>query len=1538
MSEFSRNIAFIVGINNYTNGISSLQNAVNDAKKLVEILREKHEYQVFVCLDEVATLKNLNQLLEKTLAEQVSENDRLLFYFAGHGIALNGDDGPTGYLIPQDAKLNATETYLPMTKLQESLEKLPCHHFLGILDCCFAGAFRWSSTRDLLTTPEVIHKERYDRFITDPAWQVITSAAYDQKALDAFVLRSERGQVGNHSPFAAALIEALAGKADAYPPSTNGKPPGDGVITATELYLYLRDAVEPATEGNRQRQTPGIWPLKKHDKGEYIFLTPGHELNLPPAPPLDATKNPYRGLESYEEEHRELFFGRSKLVKKLHEFVKSHPLTVVLGASGSGKSSLVKAGLIPQLRQDHTEKWEILEPIRPGETPLQALNNALKNAQLPEIPAQNPEQNLAMSIDVWAKNHPKSKLLLFIDQSEEIITLCQNEDERKQFFQEILTAINAHRDKLRVVLSLRSDFEPQIRDAGLKFVPTNYNAGNTELKSRWYSGRFIVPAMTRGELREAIEKPAEARVMYFQPHELVEQLIDEVADMPGALPLLSFALSELYLRYLKRQRDAENRGITIDRALTQVDYQDLGGVIQSLTQKADAEYEALVQENPAYAQIIRQVMLRMLALGGGELARRRVSLSELEYPPPKHDLVKEVIERFTKARLLVTGEDAEGNYYVEPAHDALVRGWQKLLGWKQEDEQILLLQRELTPDAQRWANFKNQDKEQQPGILDKAVPILVSLDRILWPIENFANQIPANLARRLRRAENQQGQRRNKSTEFLWDTNPYLDLLDEKLNSDENWLNQLETEFVQKSLLQKRQNHSWRWRIAQGVILTISAAAVIAFIQWINAQKQLVSTIGALTNGSQELFDSNKEFDALLTSINAAKQVKQAAFGVNSDMQFQVKVALQNAVLWVKERNRLEGHKAEVHSVSFSPDGRLLASASADKNIKLWDATTGKQIKTLDRHGDVVNFVTFSPSGRLLVSASLPEKSVKLWDVATGKEIVTLPGYDADGNGCNGVTFDPSEQVLAIASEGNIIKLWDINTGKEIATFIGHRSKVNGVSFSPDGRLLASGSFDSTVKLWDVATRKEIDTLKGPSNWVFSVRFSPDGRLLAASGGNGDNTVRLWDVGTRKEIATLRGHTDRVTTLSFSPDGRLLASSGWNSTVKLWDVTTYKEIATLTGHGAYVTGINFSPSGKVLASASHDNTIKLWNVAAPEDIAPLTGHSNPVVNVSFSPDGQLLASSGGWDKNIKLWDVATRKEIAPLTGHTSQVTSASFSPDGRLLASASFDHTIKLWDVDKRQELATLLKTDNSFGVISINFSPDGRLLASGGWDRTIKLWDVATRQLIDTLEGHKESVRSISFSPNGQLLASASWDKNIKLWDVATHKEIATLKGHLSGVNGVSFSPNGRLLASAGGDNTIKLWDIATRKEIATLIGHRLGVSSVSFSPSGKLLASTSNDHTIRLWDVATRQQINVLNGRTDINSISFNANENLLASGSSSGTVVLWNLEILSKLTLDDLMARGCDRVRDYLQTNPNVSESDRHLCDNVPKFLGK
>ncbi len=1468
MSEFSRNLAFIIGINNYTNGISSLQNAGNDAKKLVEILREKHEYKVWVCLDEVATLNNLNKLLEKILPEQVSENDRLLFYFAGHGIALNGDDGPEGYLIPQDAKLGDVQTYLPMTKLQESLNKLPCRHFLGILDCCFAGAFRWSSNRDLLTTPEVIHKERYDRFITDPAWQVITSAASDQKALDAFALNSERGQRGTHSPFAAALIEALAGKADAYPPSTNGKSPGDGVITATELYLYLRDAVEPATEGNRQRQTPGIWPLKKHDKGEYIFLAPGHPLNLPPAPPLDASKNPYRGLESFDEEHSELFFGRSKLVKKLHNCVQIQPLTVVLGASGSGKSSLVKAGLIPQLRQDHTEKWEILEPIRPGETPLQALNNALKNAQLPEVAAQDLQQSLAMSIDTWAKNHPNSKLLLFIDQSEEIITLCQNEDERKEFFQQILKAINVHRDRLRVVLSLRSDFEPQIRDAGLKFVPTVMKVGNTVLKNRWHTGRFIVPAMTRGELREAIEKPAEARVMYFQPHELVEQLIDEVDNMPGALPLLSFALSELYLKYLNRQREAENGGITIDRALTQADYQDLGGVIQSLTQRADEEYEALVKENPAYAQIIRHVMLRMVAIGGGELARRQVPLSELEYPAEKNGLVKEVIERFTNARLLVKGEDAIGNPYVEPAHDALIRGWQKLLNWVKE-EKNLRLQRRLTPAAFEWKS------QQQAG--------------------------------------------------FLWNADPYLDVLHKDvLNSQNNWLDKVETEFVQRSIWQRRRNTYLRWGITISVMLGLS---VLTFLSLIGQRNALMGQIRA-NRQSAETNLPNQELDALLESLRAGKSLKNwpgylsllkpesklPFLKPDHELQPQVLRTLRKISYVAKERNRIEVPQ-DFTKMFFAPDDTLqIATAGSDGIVHIQDLKGNKRSKVFSGHKGKVTLDVNRDSSLL---ASIDEQgTVRLWNLEGIQEelpklVVSIPQSTFSKVDSSGIEFSPD--------------------GKKLVAFVKGKVKSNQKS-------------DGITYLWDLSGN-EPKLLKHARGYFSDINFNFNNQLIVATHPE-FTTIYLSDFMSGKRLADLSAayfipDCGDIVKFYFTHDNISAAICGGTVRVKkLDDESPWKVFEPASGEEK---SINFDAIGRLIVRHNYKGTISIYDSYLSEDKLQLElkGHQGEADQVISSSNGKRFASKGD-DNTIRLWDI----EDKPVTQLRSipNLTSISISPDGKQVAVVESDGTVRLLDLNAN-ELKRFVDVQGK--ISQIIFSPVEQKLAAVGKDSTIRLLDLNGKELYKS-QNFEKPINQLIFSPNGQQLAFVENNNtyestssiyllnlNNKPWKPLPYKFNPTYN-RMESYQSITFSSDSKSLLVAGpkfvsidGPNrtSYSLKELESTKELANFESEYF-FSRISLNTKVSLLASAA-DESIYLWDMSGKLLTSFKSQQPGkVTSISLSADGSLLATLSEDGTAILWRIG-----DFDELLEQSCNWVRDYLATL-DENNSDRHLCDNVKK----
>jgi WD40 repeat protein len=1473
---FERNLAFIIGINNYQNGISSLKTAVNDAKKLVETLREQHNYQVWVCLDEVATLSNLNQLLEQTLPAEVTENDRLLFYFAGHGVAINGDDDPAGYLIPQDAKAGDTNSYLPMTKLHDALSKLPCRHFLGILDCCFAGAFRWSSTRDLVTSPEVIYQERYDRFIRDPAWQIITSSASDQKALDNFKLDTERGEVGNHSPFATALLEALAGAADIYPPSEPGKSAGDGVITATELYLYLRDRVEVSTEQQHLRQTPGIWSLNKHDKGEYIFLSPGHELNLPPAPPLDESQNPYRGLQAFDEEHSELFFGRQALTEQLYQQVSQQPFTVVLGASGTGKSSLVKAGLIPfiknlnpQINQPHhQQQWHILEPMRPGESPLKALNKTLFTDNL----LTNPES----LVGNWLQQNPQSKLLLVIDQGEELLTLCRDEKEREEFLQLLKNLVTNYADNLRIILTLRSDFEPQL--------------SNSALEPYWYASRFIVPTMTREELRACIEKPASARVIYFDPYSLVDRLIDEVAQMPGALPLLSFTLSELYLQYLKSVRE----GTRSDRVITQTDYEQLGGVTRSLTQRADREHDNLVKKDTAYILTIRKLMLRMVAVGGGELARRRVALSELEYPEPENTRIHEVIRRFTDARLLVEGQDAEGKPYVEPAHDALVRGWQNLLLWKQNEEESIILQRRLTPAAVEWQNVKNQTRAS--GFQSQVGFAIDRLDRTFYIVENLFSKNSTRLAQLWQRSQSQpQKSPREKPTEFLWNANPYLDILKEQLNSQQNWFNKLETEFVQESIFQKRQNVSWRWRIAIGVILGLSGLTIGVLFNLRNSQ---IKQAERLRESAEINLANNQSLNGMLEILQAGKTLEEPLlrfFPANSLLSEKIAGTLQRAVYTVRERNRLEGYKRPVKSVVFSPDGKYLATSGDDATARLW-SLQGEELHKFDQHKGSVKSIKFSHDGKLVATAG-DDGFVRLWNL-----------------------------------QGDLVKEWDAQQGR-----------LWRIEFSQDSRIAIAGD-NGTVRLWNLQGQLLVE-LKGHQQAVKSLSFSPDGQLIASGGDDG--TIRLWNF-QGQELAKFPGHQSSVSGLSFSRDGQKLASTGEDGFVRIWEVDrqlfvrqpikapTQKPISVTiktpiqewNAQQRKLWGVEFSPNGQQLATAGGDGTVRIWNLQGQE-LEKLVGHQGPVRSVSFSPDGQQLASSSD-DTMVRIWNLQGRE----LSNFTNQnfAESLSIAGNDRHIVSGSKDGTIRLGNWQGQAERKPFI-TD-SHPVTSVALSRDGQKILSGSDDGKISLWNLQGQRLREAFPTNSRPITSLALSPDGTQILSGSDDGKMHLWNLQGKLLQKPFEGHLGAVNSVAFSQDGKQIVSGGDDGTIRLWNPNSQwTRIFQVYGPQ--ITAVTFTPDSKRIISSDRTGRILIWNLQDPEAFLPLTAwdtqQPGVKSISLIRDSQQLSTIGSDGSIKLWSIQSSGELT-----QQACKWLGDYLKSN--VERREHNLCDNRHLHLRK
>lgn len=715
---FNRSLAFLVAIDRYRNGVPELHTPVADATKLAGILEQHHGFKADVVANEEATLDKLREALAD-LRTRVGKDDRVLFYFAGHGIALDSDEGPRGFLLPQDAARDSADRYLPMVELNEALSALPCRHMLVILDCCFAGAFRWSSTRDLALAPENLHRERYAWYVHDAAWQAIASAAHDQKALDVAVGEAlgERGQTAGHSPFAKALMEGLAGAAD----RRRADGTGDGVITATELFLHLEEELMPPPGSGRPRQTPILWPLPKHDKGQFVFLVPGKELDLPPAPPLNLEANPWRGLKPYESTHADLFFGRRGASERLLEQVLRHPLVVVTGASGIGKSSLVRAGLLPRLPVS-------IHPIvvRPGPAPFASLAAALREAA-PDIPLdEDGLRTNAHSFAEWVRAQPAERqILLVIDQAEELITMNRDAEVTQQYLALIDNALNAD-ERLRIVVTIRSEFEPQF--------------ARSPLKNRWLGARYLVPQMTQDELRRVIEGPATVKVMRFESADLVDTLVNEVVQMPGALPLLSFALSEMYSNYLRRPAD--------DRTLTNEHYEALqGGVTGSLRVRANRLIDDL---NEAHQLTARRVLERLVSVESGQFARRRVPRRELEVGDAiENERVGKVLNRLDEARLIVTDE-GQNEPYLELAHDALILGWDRLLGWVREDLERIIALRRLTPDAEEWV----QSKRRKKGLLwddGERAPVLQALNKERSPgLNAFESDFAAASLRRMR--------------------------------------------------------------------------------------------------------------------------------------------------------------------------------------------------------------------------------------------------------------------------------------------------------------------------------------------------------------------------------------------------------------------------------------------------------------------------------------------------------------------------------------------------------------------------------------------------------------------------------------------------------------------------------------------------------------------------------------------------------------------------------------------------------------------
>lgn len=678
----------------------------------------------------------------------------------------------------------------------------------------------------------------------------------------------------------------------------------------------------------------------------------------------------------------------------------------------------------------------------------------------------------------------------------------------------------------------------------------------------------------------------------------------------------------------------------------------------------------------------------------------------------------------------------------------------------------------------------------------------------------------------------------------------------------------------------------------------VTAASILAVVMGVTSwglsrqaqQAQKVAEqaqLKALNQSAQALFLSDQRFDSLISATRAGQLFQSLEPDQQQpELRAQVLSVLQQAMFWVQERNRLEGHSGTVWQVAFSPDEQKLASVSADGNIRLW-ALDGTELSILDCNGNPLLDLAFAPSGAQIVAVDA-DGSAHLWN----SDGTFIKNWSAHKQPTRAVAFSPDGTYIATASEDATIKIWNLEgelittlngsaggfqallwtaagqliagdeqghiyvwdeAGTAIAQFSEKSTAITALDLSPDGQTLAVVGVDRQVKLFDLTTQKLIRTFTAHNGAIYNVRFAPNGQQLITVGD--DKLVRIWQLDGTSAI-NLVGHTGLVSALAISPAGDMIATSGGDRAVRLWELNR-DNLHVLLGHQGAVNAVAISFANGILATGGDDATIRLWNedgqqpntVASHKLLQVLTGHTGTINGLAFNLAGDRLASASA-DGTIRLWQQWATANTASieLRGHVGSVNGVAFHPQNDMVASVGEDHTLRLWGLD-----GTLLHTlqahrDGAFGVA---FSPDGRYLATTGWDNLVRLWpvDAIAEQPPLTLAEHRGWVLDAKFSPDGQLLATASYDNTIKLWQVNDGNLLRTLEGHQDGVLSVTFSPDGQQILSASNDNTIRVWNLQGEL-VATLSGHTQGVRDVATDPQGGYVVSASNDSRVLIWE----------------------------------------------------------------------------------------
>ncbi len=1292
-------------------------------------------------------------------------------------------------------------------------------------------------------------------------------------------------------------------------------------------------------------------------------LSQSASLSEPPEP-----RNPYKGLRAFGRDDMADFFGRDLFVENLVEAVEGilpsdspkvsgSRLLAVMGPSGSGKSSVIRAGLLPRLQNGavlESQKWVYLEPMVPGTHPVEGLALTL----FPHFPErslksirEDLEDDALCGLHLLATHlvtHPEMKVVLVVDQFEELFSQVVTEEIRQRFLDLLITAVTEPSGSLMVLLTLRADFYDRLLSYPVLFRLIQDH-------------QHVLLPMDLQDLRTVIEQPAALPdVQLTFEGNLVGDLLFETQGQVGALPLLEFTLDQLF---------QQRRG----HLLTLSSYHEMGGVKGALSRHAEQTYTTLPSEE--HRRLARPLFMRLIDPGVTEqdTTRRRAALSEFSLDDPAQTrLLQETLDTFIAARLLTTNEIA-GTTTIEVSHEALIREWTRLSVWLREAREDIKLQQIISKDAADWI--------QRGKPVDRVYRGTELIEAKVWaernmPSTNEVAFLQASVAER----EQQEA-----------------------------------TELHRKAMELKLQRRVvGRQRLLVTVLSIFSVVVIVlALFAQVGRQQAEVAKQDALLQASiadsralaaqaNSALVSNQLDQALLLSLkaNQTHDTYDARDSLLRSLEYSPRIMkMLHTISFSATRNM-----APNTALTFAPDGRSLLSLGPGGGGTIWNMQTWAPHPLpfgIDFSNTIVDGggLAISPNGQIVASSG--GDGLWLWDLKTGTQLGHLtegavtscpsrpPTFEPEP--CTlgtraAVAFRPDGMALAATqcsqisqssgcTQGEIV-LWNIASAKPTGqVFLTQDSIPMDIVFSPDGNMLAVSNEDGTVQLWSIASKSLIAQFSssGPfpqgNRQEENINFSPDGKLLAWNDVTG--TISVWDIASKMLRKTLSGnHPGAGQHILFSPDSTILASvSSDDKTIRLWNVatgTSYSQM--LVGHRNSVSSLAFSQDSKILASIDEDGTIILWNIVADSLINQKQEYSDQdITSVIFSTDGKIMITGDSQSK-IRLHSRATGDDLGTLDAsiypvhpqedsRSSNITSLALSPDEQIFASGRFDGVIILWNMQTRQAITHFASENRPNDLV---FSPSGRMLALGYDSGTVLLWDIARRKVLrsfthhatDICEGH---MSSLDFSRDGKILAMGD-SKEVVLWDITTGKRIGQpFVGHATDVAKVVFSPDRQTLASVDTNNTLILWNIATKKALHQPLLNVVSEDSqfqhcnagLTFSPDGQRLALASFTPTdgsgtsplsIVVWDVATFEPLmHALEEPSDgEGTVTFSPNGQQLlsfipANFSSSSHTTLWNVNMKSWQGLACAIANRNFTAKEWTQFAP--LEAYQPVCPQFP-----